>query len=175
MKLGDLGSRICIMGPSNSGKSTLANAIARKRNLDPIHLDQLRHRPHTDWEMRPNEEFQTLHDAALAGERWVMEGNYSRLLPQRLARATGFILLDVSTGASLLRYLRRSWFKHDRRGGLPGGKDSVKWDMLYHIAIRTRGNRSRYAQLFEEIDLPKIQLFSGREITKFYRTEGLTR
>ncbi|TGQ03272.1 AAA family ATPase, partial [Mesorhizobium sp. M00.F.Ca.ET.217.01.1.1] len=39
MNLSDLGDRICILGPSNSGKSTLADAIARKRGLTPIHLD----------------------------------------------------------------------------------------------------------------------------------------
>lgn len=32
-KLDDLGSRICILGPGNSGKSTLAQVIARKRGL----------------------------------------------------------------------------------------------------------------------------------------------
>lgn len=39
MSLSDLGNRICMLGPSNSGKSTLVNAIARKRGLD--RLDQL--------------------------------------------------------------------------------------------------------------------------------------
>jgi len=175
MTLDDLGPRICIMGPSNSGKSTLANAIARARGLTPIHLDQLRHRPHSGWQLRSDEEFYALHDEAIAGERWVMEGNYSKCLPQRLARATGFILLDIPTSASLLRYLRRSWFERVRYGGLEGGKDSVKWDMLRHIATRTRGNRSRYARLFEEIALPKIRLFSIKEIAKFYRSEGLAR
>lgn len=47
MKLSDLGDRICILGPSNSGKSTLADAIARKRGLTPIHLDLLFHLPNT--------------------------------------------------------------------------------------------------------------------------------
>lgn len=53
MKFSDLGDRICILGPSNSGKSTLADAIARKRGLEPIHLDLLHHLPNTDWEPRP--------------------------------------------------------------------------------------------------------------------------
>src|SRR6516225_11108594 len=38
MQLADLGERICILGPSNSGKSTLAETIARKRGLELIHL-----------------------------------------------------------------------------------------------------------------------------------------
>jgi len=175
MKLDDLGPRICIMGPSNSGKSTLANAVALARGLTPIHLDQLRHRPYTNWQLRPDAEFHALHDAALIGERWVIEGNYSKWLPQRLARATGFILLDVPASTSLLRYLRRSWFERDRHGGLAGSKDSVKWEVLRHIATRTRDNRSRYARLFEEIALPKIRLSSTKEIAEFYRSEGLTR
>ena len=46
--LDDLGPRICIMGPSNSGKSTLADAIARACDLPVVHLDQLHHLPGTD-------------------------------------------------------------------------------------------------------------------------------
>jgi adenylate kinase family enzyme len=41
-RLDDLGSRICLLGPSNSGKSTLAQAIARKRGLPAIHLSAMR-------------------------------------------------------------------------------------------------------------------------------------
>jgi adenylate kinase family enzyme len=173
MTLSDLGPRICIMGPSNSGKSTLANAIARERGLPPIHLDQLHHLPNTDWQLRPDNEFIALHDDALPGPSWVMDGNYSRCLPQRLARATGFILLDASTMVSLLRYLRRSWFERDRLGGLKEGKESVKWAMIWHIAVTTRKNRRRYKEMFEHIDLPKIRLSTAREIARFYRSEGL--
>lgn len=118
MNLSDLGDRICVLGPSNSGKSTLAVAIARKRDLRPIHLDQLYHLPNTDWEARPKDEFIALHDAAIAGERWVMDGNYAVGMPQRLQRATGLILLDISTSASLLRYIRRTLFEKERRGAL---------------------------------------------------------
>ena len=53
MTIDDLGPRVCIMGPSNSGKSTLAEAIARARGLPAIHLDQLYHLPDTDWQPRP--------------------------------------------------------------------------------------------------------------------------
>lgn len=173
--LDELGPRICIMGPSNSGKSTLADAIGRARNLPPIHLDQLRHQPDTDWIERPDAEFAILHDAAIAADRWVMDGNYSRLLPQRLARATGVILLDTPTVTSLTRYLRRCWFDRHRTGGLRGGKDSVKWAMIHHIAVATRANRRNYAMLFASIALPKVGLTRPRDLAAFYRVERLQR
>ena len=164
MQLADLGERICILGPSNSGKSTLAEAIERKRGLEVVHLDLLYHLPNTDWEVRPADEFVTLHDAAITGERWVMDGNYSKCMPQRFLRATGLILLDISTPASLFRYYRRTLFERERLGALGGGRDSIKWGMIYHIAVVTPKNRKRYANMFNDIDLPEVRLTSIRAI-----------
>ena len=173
MTLNELGTRICILGPSNSGKSTLATAIGRSRGLPVVHLDQLYHRPNTDWQPRPAEEFAALHDEAICSARWVIDGSYSRYVPRRLERATGVILLDVSTLTSLLRYVRRSWFERDRFGGLEGGQDSVKWVMIRHITVATPRGRRRDAAMFDRIDLPKIRLGSPPEISNFYRAEGL--
>ncbi len=173
--LDELGPRLCIMGPSNSGKSTLAEAIGRRRGLRPVHLDQLHHLPHTDWVPRAPDAFAALHDAAILDPQWVMEGNYSRLLPQRLERATGLILLDVPMVISLLRYVRRCWFEPDRRGGLDGGRDSVKWAMIRHLVTATPDNRRRYRRMFAEIGLPKLWIGSPRALAAFYRANGLTR
>jgi adenylate kinase family enzyme len=149
--------------------------VSSSQGLNIVHLDQLHHLPNTDWMPRRAEEFAALHDAAITGQRWVMEGNYSRLLPQRLAKATGFILLDVPTTVSLYRYLRRCWFERDRRGALEGGRDSVKWDMIRHIAVVTRANRSRYLSMFDGITLAKVQINSTKALTEFYRLNGLRR
>jgi adenylate kinase family enzyme len=174
-RLADLGPRISILGPSNSGKSTLAEAIARSRDLPATHLDRFRFRPGTDWDMRSDAEFQALHDDAIAGERWVIDGNYSTLMPQRLVRATGLILLDVSVATSLWRYARRSLFETKRIGGLDGDRDSIKWAMLRHIVVTSPGNRRRYAAMARGLEMPVIRLFSPRVLARFYREEGLTR
>ena len=173
MPLSELGERICILGPSNSGKSTLAEAIARKAELQVVHLDQLHHQPHTNWVPRPANEFLALHDEAIAGERWVIDGNYSKLFPQRFRRATGIILLDISTGTSLFRYLRRTLFEHNRIGALAGGQDSIKFAMLHHIAIVTPGNRKRYAEVYRQLHLPKICLSSTRDLNNCFQEWGL--
>jgi adenylate kinase family enzyme len=175
MTLDDLGPRICILGPSNSGKSTLAAAIGRARGLPPVHLDQLYHRPNTDWEPRPVEAFLALHAAAIRAPRWVMDGNYTRCLPQRLARATGLILLDVPAAVGLVRYLRRTWFPRGRLGALEGGRDSVKWAMIRHIVVTTPANRARDAALVGRSGIPTLRLDDPRALTRFYRREGLRR
>lgn len=172
--LSNLGQRICVMGPSNSGKSTLATAIGLRRHLPVVHLDSLFHEPQTDWKPRQEAEFLSLHDQAIEKDCWVIEGNYTRCITQRLARATGIILLDVSTATSLLRYFRRTGFEHDRFGALEGCSDSIKWQMIRHIAVSTPRNRRRYAEMFENINLPKLKLATADAINRFYQVEGLS-
>lgn len=115
-----LGPRICILGPSNSGKSTLALAIRAARGLPVVHLD----------------------------------------LPRPV---------------SLWRYVRRCWFEQQRAGALEGGRESVKWDMLHHIAVTTPANRRRYAALFDELTIPARRLATPAALAAFYRSEGLSR
>ncbi len=172
--LSALGPRICILGPSNSGKSTLAQAIARKNGACAVHLDLLFHLPHTDWQPRPAEEFLALHAAAIRRESWVIDGNYTKCLPERLERATGLILLDISTSLSLFRYLRRTLFEKGRIGALEGRQDSIKLDMLRHLVCVTPGNMRRYREMFDGLTLPKAHLCGARAITRCYEEWGLT-
>ena len=175
MELSELGTRICVLGPSNSGKSTLAAAIGRKLGIEVVHLDQLHHVPSSDWQPRPANEFLALHDEAINREQWVMEGNYSSCMPQRFQRATGVILLDVSMTVSLFRYARRTLFERGRIGALEGGSESIKWGMIHYIALRTPWNRLRYAHIYRQISLPKMCLSSRRAINDCYREWGLGR
>jgi adenylate kinase family enzyme len=173
--LRELGERICILGPSNSGKSTLAVALASATGLPVVHLDVLRHIPESQWVERPADEFGRLHDARIEDERWVMEGNYSRWLPQRLERATGLIVLDVSTATSLARYIRRTLFERNRRGGLDGVSDRLNVRMISWIVTQTPANRMRYHDVGTSADIPTILLSSARALRRFYRSAQLCR
>nr|WP_294916112.1 AAA family ATPase [uncultured Neokomagataea sp.] len=164
-----------IMGPSNSGKSTLAQAIARKRNGIAIHMDQLAHLPNTRWVRRPQQELHALHEQAIAQECWVIEGNYSFLVQKRLTRATGLILLDASTPLSLFQYIKRELSSTPRIGGLRGINPAIRWSMLRHITLTTRQNRHRYAHDFKQYTLPKIALTSRHALAQFYYREHLPR
>jgi adenylate kinase family enzyme len=175
VNLDELGERVCVMGPSNSGKSTLASAIGQARGVPVIHLDQYRFLPGSQWRLRPDDEFAALHDTAVKDERWVVDGNYSKLLPPRLARATGMILLDASAGASLVRYVKRTWGSEDRVGGLDGSTEKLNWEMFRFILTSEQVNRRRNRDVFDELDLPKIIIPNRRDLGRFYCKEDLAR
>lgn len=169
LTLAELGPRIVIIGASNAGKSTLAAAIARKLDIPAIHLDQLYHLPNTDWEPRSQQEFVALHDAAIAGESWVMEGNYSVAMPQRLARATGVVWLDGPPLPSLLRYLRRTLLERNRAGAVTGARERLSWKMIEIIAIRQPRSRQKYAALLAGASVPQLRLKSLASVKACHR------
>lgn len=169
LSLEELGPRICIIGPSNSGKSTLAAAISRKMSLPLIHLDRLHHLPETKWIPREPEDFYRLHAEAVSQEKWVMEGNYTKCINTRLARATGLILLDVTVTTALLRYIRRCYSSKPRIGGLNSGRENVTWEMLKYITLIAPENRIRHRKIFEQSTAPGLMLMSRREINACFR------
>jgi adenylate kinase family enzyme len=168
LALTDFGQRIMICGPSNSGKSTLAVAIGQKLGLPALHIDQFRHLPKTDWVQRPDAEFYRLHDEAILGDAWVIEGNYTKLVPQRLARATGIILLGDNRWANLWRYFRRSLTQRDRPGALDGAKDSIKWEMIRWIVVVSPKNLRRYRIDLPASGLPFLEVRSMGELRRLY-------
>ena len=169
-----LGERIMVLGPSNAGKSTLAIAISDRINLPIVHLDQLQHLPNTDWEARPEAEFKALHDEAILSDRWVIDGNYSRLMPQRLERATGVILLTSNRWLRLARYLKRSTREPSERvGSLDGGPEYVKWEMIDWILFKTPRNSVKYAKIITGVSIPKIECCNLGELKALYRAWGL--
>ena len=174
--LASLGDRIMICGPSNAGKSTLAVALARKLGSEAFHVDLFRHLPDTDWVQRSDEEFTALHDAAILKDRWVMDGNYSKLMPQRVARATGIILLGDNRWANFARYVRRTLFeKRQRPGSLAGDKDSIKWEMVRWILLVQPPLREQARARVRSAGLPLIELGSMRELQRLYEAWGLER
>lgn len=170
LPLHSLGERIVVLGPSNAGKSTLAVALSKKLGFPAVHLDQLYHLPHTDWQPRPEAEFAALHDAAILGEQWVMEGNYTRLMPQRFARATGAILISSHHWLRFSRYLKRTLINSANRAGhLEGTKDSIKWEMVHWILVKTRNSSAKYGKILRETDLPLVECHSAAALNSLYR------
>lgn len=134
--------RILILGCAGAGKSTLARRLGALLDLPVVHLDQLWWTP--GWVSRSPAEFDRLLAAELAKDRWIMDGNYDRTLPLRLARADGVILLDYPRRLCLLGVLRRVRASRGRvRPDMaPGCPERLDWSFLAWV-WRFRGREGR--------------------------------
>ena len=171
--LADFGHRIMINGPTNAGKSTLADAISRKLGIPVVHLDRLSHEEQGNWVPRSQEAFKALHDASIRADAWVMDGNYSRVMPQRYARATGIVVIDDHLLRRYLRYFYRSLFQKERIGGLESGRDSVKWEMIRWL-WKTR-RQGKYEADATETGLPMLVCRNQSDLLALYAAWGLER
>jgi len=87
--------RVAILGNGGAGKSELAREIARRTGLPVIHLDVLFWR--RGWTPAPPEEFLRDLGAAIAGERWILDGNFlsAEQDAPRFDRVDTVIFLDL--------------------------------------------------------------------------------
>lgn len=86
-----LGRRIAIYG--GGGKTSLADALARKLGIRHIELDAIQHGP--DWLQTPEDEFARTLERRIgeSSEGWVTDGNYSQHRPLILAQADTVIVI----------------------------------------------------------------------------------
>ena len=175
--LEQLGQRICILGPSNSGKSTLNYTLAQKLGVPGIHLDQVAHIPNTAWERRPDEEFIAEHDKLIAQDGWVIDGNYSVTMEKRLARATSVIWLDPNLLTCIWRYLIRCRKDPDQLfGRLDGATREFSWGLIHWTLRQYPKNRLKYKKFLEACqNIPVIKIGTMRELNAYYKAWGLTR
>lgn len=173
--LEEFGRRIMVCGPSNAGKSTLAAALGRTLGSPVVHLDQLHHLPGSNWVPRPREDFVALHNDAIAGEQWVMDGNYTGLFPVRLSRATGIIVIRSNRFGGVARYFRRTLFERGRVGSLSGNRDSIKWQMIHWIMFAAPPKQRAMRRALPSAGLPYLEVHAMRQLNRLYREWGLTR
>ena len=100
--------RVSVVGTSGSGKSTLGRALAARIGGDFLELDSVFHQP--GWVPLDREEFRRRVAAAVAGERWVTDGNYSGNVRDLVwARADTVVWLDLPKRIVMRRIIWRSF------------------------------------------------------------------
>jgi adenylate kinase family enzyme len=98
--------RIAVIGTSGAGKSTLAGALAERLGCPLLELDSIFHQ--ANWTPLPDDEFRSRVAAFVAGEAWVVDGNYRVARPLVLARATDVVWVDPSRLVVMAQVIARS-------------------------------------------------------------------
>ncbi len=170
-----LPKRINVIGTSGSGKSVFARRLAETLELPHVEMDRLFWK--ADWRQSTDEEFLAALREAIAGDTWVLDGNYNRTQPVKWERVECVIWLDYSLPVTLLRALRRaidrSWTRKEFWPGT-GNRESFarlfSRDSIVLWTLQTHGrNRRRYRALLEDPArrFEMTRLASPREAERF--------
>jgi adenylate kinase family enzyme len=147
--------RICVIGVTGSGKTTLAGRLANQLGLPLIELDALFWDP--DWTPVDPDVFRSRVAEAAASEAWVADGNYSRARDILWPRADTLVWLDLPFHVAFARLLRRTFVRRLRNVELwSGNRESLRThllskDSLFLWAINTHPRyRREFPQLLRE-------------------------
>src|SRR5512141_634729 len=100
-------TRIVIIGTTSTGKSTLAEQLAKRLDLRCIDLDALHWEP--NWQGAPLDVFLARVIEATSSGRWVVAGNYSSVRDLLWSPAEVVIWLNYSLPLIFGRLWNRTW------------------------------------------------------------------
>jgi adenylate kinase family enzyme len=100
--------RVSVVGSSGSGKTTVGKAIAAALDLPFVELDGIHHQP--GWQELPAEDFQASVEPIIAGEAWVVDGNYHSkgILDMVWERADSVVWPDMPRSLVMRRVVSRT-------------------------------------------------------------------
>jgi adenylate kinase family enzyme len=163
--------RVAVIGAGGAGKSELARALSARTGLPLVYLDVLYWRP--GWTPPPDDEFRAALEAAVAEERWILDGNFLRddADDPRFTRADTVVFLDLPRTTCIRRAIWRAFRVRRRsRPDLPHGcPESLDLPFLRWVWRYPEKNRpdvlARLASLVPGVAVHHLR--SGREVRRF--------
>ena len=163
--------RVLIIGCGGAGKSTLARAMGEKLGIPVVHLDQLWWKP--GWVESSREAFDEKLAQILKEPQWIMDGNFDRTMPQRIARCDTVVYLDFNRFACLMGVLKRvlTTYGKTRPDMAEGCPERLDWEFLKWVWNFNRNKREKnYRLLNETPGIEKIVLKNRRMVNRFLKS-----
>ena len=157
--------RIVIIGSTSSGKSTLAQQLAKRFNLNFIDLDALHWEP--NWQEAPLEVFRERVSLAVQVPAWVVAGNYHIVRDLIWPHAEAIIWLDYSLPVIFSRLWNRTWRRWWSQEELWNGNRENIWthfklwspESLFHWLFKTYWRRKcEYPMLLSQPEHQHLKL-----------------
>jgi adenylate kinase family enzyme len=172
--------KIIIIGIAGAGKSTLARRLADNLNLPVLHLDTLWHA--TDYSAEAERLFREKQQTFInSHEHWLIDGNYSGSLDERLPYVDKIIWLKMSRFKAIFRVMKRSWAFHKNRQSRPEMPsefteklDSAYLDFLKFVWDFPQKSNKRLAAQLDQFQIwdKVVVLKNQREIEKYLTNEA---
>lgn len=153
--------RIVVIGSSCSGKTTLSRRLSRLLQIDHIELDALFWI--SGWRHRDAENFRGVVRAAVAGNNWIVDGNYVPVRDLVWPKATHIVWLNYSLRLVLLRALKRSIWRGITRQRLFSGNVETLGELFSRNSIlgwivrMYQPCRDEYARILQKGTIPSVE------------------
>lgn len=99
-------NRINVVGTSGSGKTVFSRDLAKILGYPHIEMDKIFWGP--NWYWPSDDEFFGNLRKSLGGDRWVLDGNYTRTIPIKWEKVDTVIWLDYSFPRTIFQALKRA-------------------------------------------------------------------
>ncbi len=119
--------RIHVIGSSGSGKTTLARALAERLSLPHLEIDRIYHQ--ADWQPLAVEPLRAKVEAFVAGDRWVIDGNYSKVRDLIWTRADTVVFIDLPRCRVMAQLVPRT-LRRVITQEVPCNGNQVRWQSL---------------------------------------------
>ena len=156
-------NRIVIIGCPGSGKSTFARKLHVKTGIPLFYLDMIYHRP--DKTTCTPQEFDEKLDEILRQTRWILDGNYIRTMPVRLAFCDTVFWLDYPLEVCLEGIEARFGKHREDMPWIENGRDEA---CMEFVCAFPRTTRPEIIKLLEKNRDKKIIIFHSREEAEEY-------
>jgi adenylate kinase family enzyme len=166
--------RILVLGSGGAGKSTLATRLGEILKLEVIHLDSYYWKP--GWTETPRDEWEKVVESLTKGDSWIIDGNYSRTLEQRLKKCDTVIFLDRPRWFCLWRVLkRRVKYRNKKRPDMADGcEEKLDIEFIHWIWTYPKRTKPKITRMLRENTRTKKILWikSQREEEEFLSRVG---
>jgi adenylate kinase family enzyme len=165
--------KILVIGSGGAGKTTFATRLGELLKLNVIHLDRLYWQP--GWVEPPKEEWAATVESLISRDAWIIDGNYSGTLEQRLAACDAVVFLDLPPLTCLWRVFKRLVQYHNttRPEMAAGCREHFNLKFLLWVWNYRRRTRPKIVSLLKRCvsDVQVIWLQSAAEVEQYWRRQ----
>jgi adenylate kinase family enzyme len=164
-------NRILILGPPGSGKSTLAKEMNKILDIGILHIDTIFWKE--GWIIREEGEYRNHLKEFIKKESWIIDGNYSSTLEERVRLADVIVYLDIKRFILFYRVIKRRILNHNKsRDDIAQGcKEKIDWGFIKWIWQFEKRNKINIMKVINDYgnNKSKIIICKKQEYQDFLR------